>query len=167
MTSTKGLKVLGRGSFTTAYKLNDEQVLLRSTDPCKECMSLGWFPDSFRFPKVERVDGQGLYLMKYYPNTRGLKSTLDDWEYQLYKELRRVYNECYDYHPANSRYQSTIDMLNLISDEFHDVRELLIEACGALSNYGDGITFEISPLNVRAYNGKLIFLDVFYRQSRL
>ncbi len=165
-TSTKGLKVIGRGAFSTAYLLNAEQVLIRSNDNCKECMALGWFPDSFRFPKVEQVE-HGLYLMKYYPNSRSLKAQLDAEEWELYSAL----HEAHDIHwwpkENEKRYRATIRTFESFPEKFKEVSILLIEACEALMNYGDDVCFEISPRNVRAENGKLIFLDVFFFSSQL
>jgi len=55
---TKGLKIIGKGSFSTVYELSEKQVLIKSSDPIKECMSMGWFPESKLFPNIERIEDE-------------------------------------------------------------------------------------------------------------
>ena len=53
--ATKALPLIGRGMFSTVYRKNAKTVLIKSVDPVKECMAMGWFPSSRMFPKTTRV----------------------------------------------------------------------------------------------------------------
>lgn len=89
-----GLPLIGRGVFSTVYRKNAKTVLIKSVDPVKECMAMGWFPSSRMFPKIARVaildDDQGtaLYEQRYYPKVKSLKAALKPMEWEFYKELR-------------------------------------------------------------------------------
>lgn len=161
----KDCKLIGRGAFTKAYlRAHDNKVILESSCPIKECMSLGWFPDSELFPKITRVESE-VYEMEYYPKVSSLKNNLNPDQYKIYKDLRNLYNK----HQWNS---NPYNSLSLYYAEFEklDNKELALlmqEAIEGCSNYGSDIAFEISPRNVAVKNGKLILLDVFYSISKL
>ena len=71
------LKKIGKGTFTTAYLMDDKKtVLLKSTCPIKECMACGWYPDSYLFPEVNPTNKYNEYTMAYYPRVSSLKNTL-------------------------------------------------------------------------------------------
>lgn len=165
MNTTKGLKLIGKGAFTKCYQLNDNTVLLKSEDPIKECMAHGWFPDSDLFPKVEFSSIDGCYEMEYYPRVRSLKNSLDPDQYQIYKDLREVFNNL-------ETSINIYDGMNLIYKSFcqienEELQETMIEALHSCGNYGSDVGFEISPRNVAVKNGKLILLDVFFMKSVL
>lgn len=166
MTSTKGLKLIGKGVFTKAFLNVDNSVILISCCPIKECMSLGWFPNSELFPKLERVDCDtyATYTMEYYPRLKGgLKANLDTDQYAIYKALRDV-NPKFELNPydrASSLYAAFEEL------EDKDLSDVMIEALYACCNYGSDIGFEISPRNVAVKNGKLILLDCFYHMGTL
>lgn len=89
------MELIGRGSFSKVYKKDNKTVLIYSTDPIKEGLALDFFPSSRLFPKVERIDylddGKGVYEMPFYPRVTSLKNTLKPSQYEIYKELRRVF----------------------------------------------------------------------------
>lgn len=166
MTSTKGLKLIGKGAFTKAFLNVDNSVILVSCCPIKECMSNGWFPDSELFPKLERVDSDvySTYTMEYYPRLKGgLKANLDADQYAIYKTLRDLDGIC-TANPFN-RFDALYKAFEGI--ECDDLQEVMLEALEACSNYGSDIGFEISPRNVAVKNGKLILLDCFYHIGTL
>lgn len=165
MTTTKGLKLIGKGAFTKCYQLNDNTVLLKSEDPIKECMAYDWFPESGLFPEVEFSSIEGCYEMEYYPKVRSLKNNLESDQYQIYKDLREVFNNLetsIDIYKGYSLIYKGFEQL-----ENEDLKETMIEALDACTNYGSDVGFEISPRNVAVKNGKLILLDVFFMKSVL
>lgn len=166
------MKLIGRGAFTKCY-LKDcgKRVILVSSDPIKECMAWGWFPESPLFPEVKMIEA-GTYEMDYIPPTRGLKAHLDDDQWQLYQVLR----DCFSRSPVFSRpaelYHKWYEIFQAAHDrsESETVREGLMDvlmALDACANFGTDIKFEISPRNVRAVDGKLILVDCFFLLSKL
>jgi hypothetical protein len=162
-------KLIGKGSFTYAYLREDGKVFLQSKCPIKECMAMGWFPDSNLFPQLERLgwsedrkeDFQD-YRMDYYPKVKSLKNNLDKDQYQIYKDLRALSVPYCDPQQSFFRWHEEFDKL-----ENEELREVMKEALDACGNYGTTIGFEISPRNVAVENGKLILLDCFYDISKL
>lgn len=163
-------KMIGKGTFTTAYMWGTDEVLLKSTDHIKEVMAHGWFPESPLFPVVRPTDTQGEYLMEYYPRTRGLKGPLDAEEYQLYKELRFLFSEFKvpsNKHDLYHKWYKTFEAYPFSHTDAEDIRGALLEALDACSNYGTDVNFEISPRNVAVKDGKLILLDCFFLTTQL
>jgi hypothetical protein len=159
-------KLIGKGTFTKAYLVGTNEVLLKSKDHVKECMAHGWFPSSRFFPVVKFVD-QGIYEMEYYPKVRSLKDTLDREDYRLYRQLRELFlsfKAPSNKHFLMDEWHKAFDTLH---DDFAEARETLKEALDACSNYGSDVNFEISPRNVAVREGKLILLDCFYIQSQI
>ena len=60
------MKQIGKGSFSTVYKKNDNTVLIKSNDYVKECLSFNWHNKSRYIPNIKRIDSE-LYEMKLYP----------------------------------------------------------------------------------------------------
>lgn len=163
--------LIGKGTFTTAYVLPDGTVELISCDHIKECMSMGWFPDSRLFPEIEQVRDYGedgftrVYHMQYYERPRSLKSAMSSHDWAFYKVLRGLDSGCVDnMYMLHNMWHEAFDT---IPDEFADEREDLKEALDACGNYGGDICFEISPRNVAVENGRLILLDCFFVKSQL
>lgn len=160
---TKNHKVIGKGTFTTCYRAgNSNKVLIKSDCPAKECMSLGWFGNSRLFPKVkqELIDNKGnyFYSMPYYKKQKSLKNSLIKKDYELYKFLRGFH--------VTSGYHKLYKAFSKIKNR--RVRTALLEALDGLANFGDDITFEISPRNVAVSNtGRLILLDCFFFINQL
>lgn len=171
MSTVKGLKLIGKGSFTKCY-LNtcETSVTLVSCDPIKECMANGWFPEHELFPTVEHVDyceqtGRNIYTMEYYPRTKGLKGYLEDDQWEIYKTLKAMSNNWGFTGNKFDRYDILYNSFSRLENE--DLRDVMLEALDACSNYGADIGFEISPRNVAVKNGKIILLDCFYMVSTL
>ena len=159
------VKRIGSGAFTKAYLMENGRVLLRSCDPIKEAMALGWFPKSKYFPEIAVLD-DGVYEMQYYPRVRSLKSALTPAQWGIYRSLRNIYNEC------GSKCQNYFDWYKVFEQEAaddynvpEDVVQVILEALDACSNYDTSVRFEISPRNVAVQDGQLVLLDCFYLQS--
>ena len=158
------MQLIGKGSFTKAYRKDKTTVLLKSDDPIKECMSMGWFPDSRLFPKIIRTDC-GEYEMKYYEKVSSLKKSLTDTHYEIYKELRKVSENIERTSNIYDGLFNVIDGFKMIKDR--RLKEIMIRAVEACSNYGSDVEFEISPRNVAVTKtGKLILLDCFFMKSK-
>ena len=172
MNTTKEKKRIGQGSFSTVYEETKNTVLIVSCDPVKECMAMGWFPDSLLFPKIERVDfddTRSIYRMKRFDRPNSLKSSLKAKHWKLYKILRDHFGSTY----APSKLKDSIDALRdhfqtvLKGKEFAREKKILLEAVDALASYGTDMWFEISPRNVAVSNGRLILLDCFFMREKL
>lgn len=157
-------KLIAKGAFTKCYLLpGGEKVRLESSDPSKECISLGWGADHSMFPEMKRVDDY-TYEMKYYPRVTSLKSALDPDQWEFYKKLKEI-NEKTTW----TRSGKDWEYLDSLRAEFAELPdgEALNEHLDGLLNYGSDIGFEISPRNVAADNGKLILLDCFFFRNKL
>jgi len=148
------MELIGRGQFSTVYRKNSSTVLIKSTDPVKECMALGWFPSCRLFPKIKRINCE-LYESKYYPRVRSLKNSLEPKQWELYKALRG----------CMSWKLTAEQVIKSLHPKFRKQRDHLLAAINALYNYGDDVCFEISPRNVTVHKGKLILLDCFFMKS--
>jgi hypothetical protein len=163
-------KLIGKGSFSKVYrKGSSDTVLVISTDDVKECISLGWFPDSKLFPKVKRLgsndDGSQTYTMRYYDKITAPKKQLNKCSYELYKELRKLCVYCENDYDL---YIKWIDEVNKLPARFGREKRIIIEAIEALTNYGADVCFEISPRNIASTkSGRLILLDCFFFKSKL
>lgn len=156
-------QLIGKGTFTKCYRVSKRRVELHSVDPIKECMALGWFPDSYLFPEVERVESE-VYSMKYYERKASLKNNLSKRQWELYNCLRDLkvdYSSRYKLHSHWHKAFSTIPA------KFKAEREALRDALDACSNYGSDIAFEISPRNVATQGNKIVLLDCFFVLSKL
>ncbi|MGL5583785.1 MAG: hypothetical protein ACRDCE_22960 [Cetobacterium sp.] len=168
MAKDRHFSLLSRnGAFTVAYVdhgLNN--VYLKSVCPIKECMAMGWFPESELFPTIERVTcTQGIYKMEYFPRVKSLKAALDPDQWAIYQTLRTVQGKIrYDLNSHRNHEMITLAFNTIKCDE---LRETMQEALDACANYGTEIGFEISPRNVAVKNGKLILLDVFFNAKKL
>ena len=158
--STKGLKLIGKGVFSKVYQLNESEVLIKSDDYAKECMSE--FVNSELVPSIERI-GEGLFKMEYFEKVKSLKTALNKDQYAFYLELRSLEV------PYNTKevefYFRWRDQFLRLSNE--DYANDLLDVIDSLSNYGTDISFEISPRNVAVKDGKLILLDCFFIRSQL
>lgn len=161
-------KLIGRGSFTKAYLREDGKVLLVSRCPIKECMAMGWFPDSPLFPELERIGAENnhaQYLMEYLPRPRSLKQNLDPDQWQIYKDLKGLADSV----TSSNRMHDYFSIWHKQFDKLEDpeLRETMKDALDACANFGSDIGFEISPRNVSAKDGKLILLDCFFQFSMM
>jgi len=160
------MKLIGKGTFTKCY-LNDDgkTVTLFSSDPIKECMANGWFPRSRLFPKITYDNSNECYRMEYYPKVTSLKTSLTTAHYTIYKELKEVADICAPRNPYEWYVFWYERFETLITNK--RVKEALLEALDACTNYGHDIGFEVSPGNVAVKKGKLVLLDCFFMREHL
>ena len=170
--TTKTLPLIGRGMFSTVYRKNAKTVLIKSVDPVKECMAMGWFPSSRMFPKTTRValldDDQGtaLYEQRYYPKVKSLKAALKPAEWEFYQELRKAQNYVLCLPDDYKALDSLRSVISNLPSKYARKKAALLGAIDALTNYGPDIRFEISPRNVAVHNGRLILLDCFFMAEK-
>ena len=161
-------KLIGKGFFSKVYENADNanRVFVKSEDPIKECMSMGWFPESSLFPKVEREDFN-IYSMPFYSDAkgRGVLNKLDLHGKKLYRALQKVQTQ--NLKIKGSEYSSLYTAFEGLGDEFANEREDLIFALDACANYGTDVCFEISSRNVAVEDGKLVLLDCFFLRSAI
>lgn len=173
MNTTRGLKRIGKGAFSTVYRETETTVLIVSDDPVKECMSLGWFPNSPLFPKVERLEcdfdsnGCSLYRMAFFPRHRSLKNSLKPRQWDLYKTLNRYFNTVLPPYRKGESFEVLKQCFEHCLKFYLIEKEALLEAVDALASYGSDMWFEISPRNVAVKDGELIFLDCFFMREHL
>ena len=170
--ATKTLPLIGRGMFSTVYRKNAKTVLIKSVDPVKECMAMGWFPSSRMFPKTTRVaildDDQGtaLYEQRYYPKVKSVKAALKPAEWEFYRELREMQSNINPFLDDYKALDSLQSLIKALPSKYARKKAALLGAIDALTNYGQDIRFEISPRNVAAHNGNLILLDCFFMAEK-
>ena len=161
------MKLIGKGAFSKVYDNGDNTVTIKTKDWAKEALAL-WV-DNDRFPKVERLDYDEIstYKMKKFDKVKAIKRDLNDYDYALYTYLRKNvcasnlgWGESHDY---STLYEAFSNM----PEGFKEDAQKLIDALDEMSNYGQDVSFEISPRNVFIENGRLIFADVFFFQSQL
>lgn len=167
---TKGLPLIGKGSFTLCYD-NGQSVLLVSNCPVKECNALGWLSSSRLFPKIERLDFTDdvqLFKQEKFAKVKSLKTALQPKEYKLYLQLRELASiyQCKHIRNPYDRHQIFVNTVKS-SKLHHAYKKALIEAADGLANYTSKIGFEVSPRNVAVKNGKLILLDAFFSLDQL
>lgn len=161
------MEKIGRGSFSTVYKKNNNTVLIKSLDPIKECMSLGWFPKSRYFANIKRMsvnDDYSFYEMKLFEKVRAPKQVLKPTEYKKYLQLRAVANSFFDSKNYYNCFKKSLQ--ELVSDK--KLIQAILDAHNACSNYSEKVRFEISPRNIAATkSGNLILLDCFFCRDML
>lgn len=162
LAQVKDLPLVGSGLFTKCYRYSKKEVLCISCDPTKECISLGWTPESRFIPEIEKLDHDGifsLYKMPLYEKPKSLKGALNKSDYRFYSDLRNLQ---IDYDLNEHRWIYNIVRAVESSKLHHTKKELMIGFAESMTNFGHTLRFEISPRNVAVKNGKLILLDVFF-----
>lgn len=167
----RGYTRIGRGAFSSVYRKGTAStVLITSEDYTKECMSLGWFPDTPLFPNVERVEHDNqkpTYKMKFYSKVKAPKKELNTRAYELYSLLRKMFCN-YSYTKPNALYDYWVNAFSKLPAKFKREKQHILAALDALSNYGSDVCFEISPRNIaKTDSGRLVLLDCFYFHSQL
>lgn len=175
--NTKGLTIIGRGTFSACYDYSESQVLVLSNCPVKEALSLGFFPENgaLNWPKVERVEfmhkgDKTLYIMPKYTKVKGVKKDLKPNDYTLYKMLKKLE---FIFHGIDTKntYDNYSVLYNLVQNADYIPDNIKTEFCKALdavANYTSAIGFEVSPRNLALNeNGDMVLLDLFFSIEQL
>lgn len=152
----KTLPLIGKGLFSKVYKLNEKQVLIKSTCWSKECLAL--FVNAKHFPKLEVV-GEKEYVCEFYPKVKSVRDSLKPAHYEVYQQLRQIDRM------TIGGYDDLKNLFSTISNK--SFREALLEVLDDMTNYGLDVCFEISPRNIAVKNGNLILLDVFLFKTQV
>lgn len=156
-------KLIGKGAFTKAYQVGENEVEVHSFCPAKECYAM--FSQGKQFaPVIERKE-TNVYKMPLYPKVRAPSRDLNPRSLVVYKTLRQVFkgNNLLDY-------QNFCRLVNAESVLTVDEKEALIELASDVCNAIDckELRFEISPRNIsRDKGGNLIMLDCFFSIATL
>jgi hypothetical protein len=163
---TTSRKLIGKGSFTKAYLLNDGTVEVESICPAKECYALFSKGNSFA-PIIDRTDyldsGVCVYKMPLYPKCRAPKRELNTTAYKVYTELRKL--SC-QFAMTYNKFTAAVEALSLEED----TKEEIISLAGDVANAIDcnDMGFEISPRNISyTAEGGLVMLDCFFSRKLL
>jgi hypothetical protein len=158
-----------RGSRTKAFIFSDK-VLLRTIDPVKECMALGWFPDSELFPEVKMTDFEDLddsfqvFESPVYLQGRSMKSLVckEDWE-EVYLPLKQIFQTMSWGFRSSDWHYAFINAVDNCVGLRYNVKDAVKKAYEGCMNFSERVKFEISPRNIAATeDGKLILLDCFF-----
>lgn len=157
--------LLGKGFFSAVFRETPTTVLVVSDDPAKECLSMGWMPDSSLLPTIERIDygseGLSLYRMPLYHTFRAPKRNLNKKGYSQYLDLRSLRGKL-------ASCQKSWDMIEILEKIPTDNAYFLSQCVDSMSNYTDKCGFEISPRNIASdKDGNLILLDCFFDKARI
>lgn len=159
------MEEIGSGSFTTAFRLKNGKVLLKSKDPIKQHMAEGNFPKSRLFPTVTLVKEatefcRARYEMEYYEQPANIYEALNSSQKEFYDEHIR-------YFYVITGYNRIVDAFSKLPEKFAYEREIMLEAVHSLKEYGNDIIFENPLQNLAIKNGQLVLLDCFFLRSVL
>lgn len=167
-------KLIGKGAFTRAYQIGENEVEVVSRCPAKEAYAL-FSQGNPLAPVIEKHDclddGSQVYRMPLYPKVRAPKQQLNAQAYAAYKVLRDIMDK---YHAkAHSGHKTGYDELwRMIDasqlDDYHKeyVEDLLSDVCNAIDC--DDLGYEISPRNISVTpSGGLVMLDCFFSRKAL
>lgn len=179
------IKRLGKGSFSTAYLLDNNKAIVYTNDNYKSLIweqggSYDFLPKYYKKLYTEDIDYKlkqsydVAYIMEYLPATNGLKQHLDHENRTIYKDLKALqttYNSLrrsnfnkmskrkYDeFAYCNGALSEVVNRWEFKNKEFGESFNLFAHDA---MNYGD-TGMDLSPRNVRAKDGKLILLDIWF-----
>lgn len=155
-------KLIGVGTFTKAYQVEENKVEVISSCPAKEAYALFCGENPFA-PKIEKdYSRKNTYLMPLYPKIKAPKQQLNERAYEIYKALRKL--------PLGLNYygfERAIENLTVLHEE---ERENILGLAGDVGNAisPEDMRFEISPRNIsHDKKGNLILLDCFFSAKLL
>lgn len=163
---------LGAGSFSTAYKYNEDVYIYtkvgnNNTDYSKMAIAEWADLDNQHMPQIEKIDSNDdnyyLYRMPfYYPLTA---KSCKAWN--EYKKLKSAWYNSSDNRFGYIRNQNIINECynQNVDSSIIDALESINNAC---TNYDDCYFFEFSPRNLAIdESGNLILLDVIFNKKAL
>jgi len=157
-------KLIGKGAFTKAYQVGENEVEVVSFCPAKECYAM--FSQGNKFAPVIELKETGKYKMPLYPKVKAPSRDFNAQALAVYKTLRQIGQDAIGTNLDYYKFCVLIEKSTLTDDD----KEAIIDLAG---NVGNGISpddmrFEISPRNV-SYNaqGDLILMDCFFSIATL
>lgn len=159
-------KLIGKGAFTKAYQVAENQVEIITICPAKECYALFSQGNSFA-PVIEKVDyldsGESVYNMPLYPKITAPKKQLNAKAYVIYNTLRNIASTyAIDYY----KFIEAVEACELGEETKESVIDLCSDVCNGIDPMEMG--FEISPRNITTNDvGDLIMLDCFFSRKIL
>ena len=160
------MKLIGKGAFTKCYQLNSRQVLLKTIDPLKEAIALGFCGNSKLLPKLTRIETSKYaseyaefdYIAPLYAKLIAPSKQLIPKHLAYYKTL------CSIEHIQGGRLDKAI---NDIKDKY--LRETMVSYFNGCANYGyEHLTLEVTRRNLAVTpSGRLILLDIFFLHNLL
>lgn len=156
-------KLIGKGTFSKAYQIDDNKIELVSTCPAKECYAM-FSQDNPLAPKIERsFDKENTFIMPLYPKMKAPKKQLNADAYGLYMHLKSVVYQCLNYYD----FTKAIEKSTCLSDEQKEnINSLANDVCNGIDC--DNMRFEISPRNISCDDqGNIILMDCFFDVKKL
>lgn len=168
------LVTLGEGSWTTAYKFDNETVLLKSDCKVKEVISQGLLPKSPLFPEIEKVFYDEYDKMSYYTMDLleiGIYGKKNDFRSELDEKSKKVWDHLikfednfsdnyYDFKHKMTRLEFWIKAFTkTLSKALSKLMITALQACD-IENTGN-VWFDMPMHNVGHKNGQLVLFDCF------
>lgn len=160
--TTKGLKVLATGSFSTAYIQENGRILLKTGDIPKQAMSDRLFPKHRLFPEVNYVGHEGskaLYDMPRYKQGEIRKLLNTERQKRLYDALSETLYQV----NTNNSFAQNVEVLKRLPSEFYREKKAIIAAYEFICQFTNSeLSMEHWDCNLAVKGGKLIMLDSFF-----
>jgi|APSaa5957512535_1039671.scaffolds.fasta_scaffold12114_2 hypothetical protein len=164
------LHVLGEGSWTRAFKMDNGQVLLRSQCKVKKAISQGLFPDSPLFPEITEVWYDAEREVTYYTmellepgsfhEKENFGNSLSPESKIIWEQLIPLDNFMYSLHMEMSRIDFWIKKFqNNLPNALANLMISVLRACDT-DNTGN-VGFEIPMHNIACKDGQLVLFDCF------
>lgn len=159
-------KLIGKGSFTKAYQIDEDKVEVVSICPAKECYAMFSQGNTFA-PVIEKIDhrddGYSVYHMPLYPKVTAPKKQLNKAAYSIYQTLRSISGK---FGMNYNLFCEEVEATDLEEDVKEEILSLVSDVCNAIDCFDMG--FEISPRNITTdKDGNLIMLDCFFSRKLL
>jgi hypothetical protein len=150
---------LGKGLWSKVYRVSEDEVIILSSDPAKECLAI-FCQDVKYLPKLtclENVNDVACYLSPfYYPLKASNKKA---WgQYKAVKQcLEAVSFQEREKYKCFEGFKNALYCLDIDPEIIEAINTLLDN----MANYTDHVFLELSPRNVKVDgNGELILLDI-------
>jgi len=168
------LTYLGSGSWTSAFKFDEETAILRSNCKVKAAISQGLFPKSPLFPEIEKVfydeeEAQTYYIMDFLEI--GKYGEEDEFREELNKESKKVWDHLVkfnkDFKPNYYSVKDKMTRLEYWIKAFTEMlsktlNKLMISALRTCDTEKTGnVALDMPMHNVGHKNGQLVLFDCF------
>ena len=156
------MKIIGKGSFTKAYLADNGKVYLKTEDPAKELLAMGWLEESKYLPKISDSDIDGYdYVTDFsapISKIGGMKnfSEVGKDQYRLCREIGSKMHR-------NISHDKIIQIAETFLKDHPELLATIVDFIENFCNYTQNVGFEVSPRNVSVTSdGELLLLDCFF-----